>query len=82
MILYDMTKGSKFWSKVSQTFCFKSYLIQLTKFRIYFIKLLSWTVCHSQFENFFYKTKIDIIESFEDFSKQSMKVANIDSTFS
>lgn len=39
-------------------------------------------VRHSQFKNFFYYIRIDIVESFENFSTQTTIVANINSSFS
>ena len=70
------------YGKEFQTLSSKSYLIWLLNFKIKFMFPLFWTVRNWQSENFFYKTRIDIIGSFEDFNTQSAIAANINSSFS
>ena len=59
------------WAKVYQTICSKSYLIRLWYFWIQFIFFSYCTIRHSQLENILYETRINIIESFENFNTQT-----------
>ena len=46
------------------------------------ITISCWTIGHSQLENVFYETRINIIESFENFNTQTTIVGNIHGAFS
>ena len=69
-----MAKSSKIMDLSVSKFLFQILLDSTLEFQD--------LVRNSQSENFLYKTRIDIIESFEDFNTQSAIVANINNSFS
>ena len=57
------------------------FLDLLQNFQIQFIFLSRWTIRHSQLENVLHETRINIMESFENFNTQTIIVGNIHGVF-